>query len=120
MAKKSMPDSLRKVLAKQGKNPGQAEFIAEIILLAGGPRQLASHMWTEFIKDGASPMFKSRFMDLLLRAMREDDKKRPPAELGDLTDDELSDIVAESVARREEKERAKEADQAEGQRDAGG
>ncbi len=108
MAKAKLPDGLRKVLSKPSKNPSQAEFLAEVVTQAGGPRQLGAIMWNEFNRDGASPMFKARFMDMILRAMREEDRKAPPKDLGEVTDSELEDIVNEIIKRREESERAKE------------
>jgi hypothetical protein len=90
---KSKRELLKERVFARGELPTQAEFVAELFELAGGPRSLAKYLWTEINKPDASPILKARTLELLLRNLKSiADKAKPPSP-EDLTDEELESFI---------------------------
>ena len=111
MAKAHIPDGVKKLIKDRSKNPSQGEFLAEIIALAGGAKQLAVHLWGEYTREGASPMFKARFMDTVMRAMAAEDKKNRPQDLAELSDADIEEVIRGVMEKKQKEDGDGPADQ---------
>ncbi len=92
--KKALKDKLLK-----GKNyiPRQKEFVAELIALAGGPKQLAALIYRELEDKKTSAAVRARFMEVILRSLKAVDREEPPQDPTGLTDDELEAYLDDRI-----------------------
>lgn len=83
-------ERLRQKLGQPKELPTSAEFVEELFLLAGGPRELARMVFKELKSPTAGPLMKARVFELMLRSLKEmEEKTDPDRQIGEMSDDEL-------------------------------
>lgn len=84
----------------RGKNyiPRHREFVAELIQLAGGPRQLAALLVKALNDPKTTPAVRNRAIEIMLNALKRVDLEEPPADPTTLTDEELEQFIDERIA----------------------
>lgn len=100
----TVPEEAKAKLAAAQDLPTQTEFVRELFRLAGGPKALAVMVWTEFRRGDASPMLRTRILELLLRALGTIEAKVDPQKyVAELSDDELQAFLNERIEREVQK-----------------
>lgn len=94
-----VPKDLRKRL-HEGQNyvPSQREFVNELIALAGGPKALATVIWTELQSDKCPPSVRARALEIVLKAMKAVEKEERPPDPTDMTDEELKAFIDQRLS----------------------
>lgn len=89
-----------KLVYGQGFVPRAKEFVAEMIALAGGPRQLARILWDAIHEPRTPPSVKARALEIILKGMKkaEDDDESPDPTM--LDDDDLARLLDERIKRQ--------------------
>jgi hypothetical protein len=92
--KKALKDKLLK-----GKNyiPRQKEFVAELIALAGGPKQLAALIYRELESKTTSAAVRARFLEVVLRSLKATEQEEPPLDPAGLTDEDLEAFLDDRI-----------------------
>lgn len=77
MADKEIPYALRKVLSEPIEVPRLEELVSHFFKAAGGPKEMAKILYTEFLAAPSGSQIRQRILEMMIRATTNANKMSP-------------------------------------------